>query len=296
MQDGLGLTVFVFIFGFRRFAADRAAQVRGHSTAMSDNPLPLGYEHVQKVWDAANKTLHDRPADERTEIGNEKNYTKYIVAHPIAVRLLNRTCNTILCRTHPALLVAQVSLRANVNPGRSGVNLKVADFKHSRRLFYLRSREKPDVIWLESLSLSDPIVEAYAERNKRDYPDQCYLDAGDSFDAFCAKFSTKDGRAALITEQQVPLKKGDVGEAFPCPADLGDIIAYIDGMFCALEPNTSAALPLPLLHLCGTDDSCVCSLSRAQRVNIGRSSCAQASSLHSMIAMLRIAVLRMTEK
>eukprot|EP00966_Prymnesium_polylepis_P322236 7378505-Prymnesium_polylepis.1 len=197
---------------------------------MSENPQPLNWETVQAVWDAGGETLRERPAEERTEVGKETNHTKYIVCSAIGVRCGPFPVFEPVLRSDSLLLSSsQVSMRASATPGRNGVNLKVADFKHSRRLFYTRSREAPNVLWLEQLSLSDPCVVAYAERDKRDYPDQCYLDPGDVFDAYCTLFGTKDGKAELVEAGQVPLKKGDVGEVFPSFSALADIVAHIDG-------------------------------------------------------------------
>ena len=86
-----------------------------------------------------------------------------------------------------------MSLRANAKPGRNGANLTVSDFKHSRRLYAVRSRESPNVLWLELLPPSDPSVVSYRERNKTEYPDQRYLDPGDVFDAFANDFNDKEG-------------------------------------------------------------------------------------------------------
>ena len=90
-----------------------------------------------------------------------------------------------------------MSLRASARPGRAGANLTVGDFKHSRRLFAVRSREAPNVLWLELLAPSDPAVVNYCERDKTEYPDHRYLDPADTFDAFATDFKDKEGCARL---------------------------------------------------------------------------------------------------
>ena len=91
-----------------------------------------------------------------------------------------------------------MSLRASAKPGRNGANLINSDFKHSRRLYAVRSREAPSVLWLELLPPSDPAVISYRERNKTEYPDQRYLDPADVFDAFALYFNEKEGCAATF--------------------------------------------------------------------------------------------------
>ena len=103
-----------------------------------------------------------------------------------------------------------MSLRAGAKPGRHGANLSVVDFKHSRRLFAVRSREAPNVLWLELLPPSDPAVVHYCERDKSEYPDQRYLDPGDTFDAFATDFSDKEGCAALPSPP-VPARRRSAG-------------------------------------------------------------------------------------
>ena len=84
-------------------------------------------------------------------------------------------------------------------------------------------------------------VREYCERDKRGYPDQEYLDHGDAIDAFLKCFATKDGRAQLMQDGQIPLKKGEVGTTFPKQSELADILIYIDGEFSPCPARLAAS-------------------------------------------------------
>ena len=96
---------------------------------------------------------------------------------------------------------AQVSLRSSARPGRAGGNLKTADFKHSRTLYYVTSREAPNIVWVEKFLPSAPEVKAYQARDKSEYPDQQYLDHGDTYSRRVRKSPVLSGTEFPVCQQ-----------------------------------------------------------------------------------------------
>ena len=123
----------------------------------------------------------------------------------------------------------QVSIRASAKPGRGGVGLRGCDFKCSKHVYAMISRQSPDVIWLEVLKPSDPAVKAFARRNKLGYPDQRYLDHGDTFDAFLMELDLDRTRkeGGFFQSSVVPKKKEEVGSVYPSLLELEDIHTWV---------------------------------------------------------------------
>ena len=96
------------------------------------------------------------------------------------------------------------------------------------------SRQSPQVIWLEVLKSSDPAVRAFARRNKLGYPDQRFLDHGDTFDAFMQELdldrSRKEG--GFFQSSIVPKKKDEVGSVYPSLLELEDIHSWVLESMC----------------------------------------------------------------
>ena len=173
---------------------------------MADNPLPAKWNEIQMVIDSETKKLRTRSPEDCTVSGAGVAHNKYIVAAPVAVCAQRM----LMCRICPRHVLTasrcawKVSMRGTAKPGRAGANLSVSDFKHSRRLYALCSREAPGVIWLEPLPSRDAAVVAFATRRKDECPDQKYLDHGDTFDAFCSEFNSMEQRALLFMRKQCP--------------------------------------------------------------------------------------------
>jgi hypothetical protein len=122
-----------------------------------------------------------------------------------------------------------VGIRSTAKPGRGGKDLHVSDFKHSRRVYATVSRESPNVIWLEEKLPSHPSVKAYVKRNKTEYPDQRFLDHGDTFDAFSVELELDKTRETegFFASTCVPKKHGEVGTVYPMLLELGDIHQFV---------------------------------------------------------------------
>jgi hypothetical protein len=131
-----------------------------------------------------------------------------------------------------------VSLKSRVKAGKDGKHVSPGNVKYTKKLFYVRSREKPEVIWCEVLPLSDPAVVAFKARDKTEYPDhmQCYCDPSDTFDAYCGELETTDGRKRLLDDGQIPLRAGEAANLYPKVTELADLIQAIDGM--PIHPHT----------------------------------------------------------
>jgi hypothetical protein len=121
----------------------------------------------------------------------------------------------------------QVSIRSNARPGRGGKDLRVTDLKHSRRVYATISREAPNVLWLEEMLPSNPSVKAYVKRNKMEYPDQRFLDHGDTFDAFSLELDLDKDKVGFFASTCMPKKHGEVGTVFPAMLELGDIHNFV---------------------------------------------------------------------
>ena len=128
------------------------------------------------------------------------------------------------------MISAQVSLRAKAKPGKGGTGLTPLDFKHTRRLYWSTSRERPKCLWPELLLPSDPAVQAYQSRHKEEYPDQYMLDHSDLFDHFLECFKDKQRRAQLVDSDVCPTTKLLAGEIFECKEKLVDIFQHVMGM------------------------------------------------------------------
>jgi hypothetical protein len=207
---------------------------------MADNPLPAKWNEIQMVIDSETKKLRTRSPEDCTVSGAGVAHNKYIVAAPVAVCAQRM----LMCRICPRHVLTasrcawKVSMRGTAKPGRAGANLSVSDFKHSRRLYALCSREAPGVIWLEPLPSKDAAVVAFATRRKDECPDQKYLDHGDTFDAFCSEFNSMEQRALLVMRKQCPLTHEQVGTVYPALEELQDIVDWVQG----------AQLPPPPAH------------------------------------------------
>lgn len=123
----------------------------------------------------------------------------------------------------------QVGIRSNAKPGRGGKDLRVNDLKHSRRVYATISREAPNVLWLEEMQPSNPAVKAYVKRNKIEYPDQRFLDHGDTFDAFSLELDLDKvrGTVGFFASTCMPKKHGEVGTVYPPMLELGDIHHFV---------------------------------------------------------------------
>ena len=70
---------------------------------------------------------------------------------------------------------SQLSLKSSAVPGRGGANVKGSDLKYSRDLYWITSRESPNVIWAEVHKPSSQLVRDYIARDKSMYEDQQFL-------------------------------------------------------------------------------------------------------------------------
>ena len=144
----------------------------------------------------------------------------------------------------------QVSIRASAKPGRGGVGLRGCDFKCSKNVYAMISRQSPNVIWLEVLKSSDPAVRAFARRNKLGYPDQRFLDHGDTFDAFMQELdldrSRKEG--GFFQSSIVPKKKDEVGSVYPSLLELEDIHSWVLESMCHALTLCCAAFLCNMVH------------------------------------------------
>ena len=120
-----------------------------------------------------------------------------------------------------------MAIRKPAKPGKGGMSLRANDFKPSRNV--LISRQSPNVIWLDKLTMSDPSVKAFARRNKESYPDQRFLDHGDTFDAFTQDLDLDKERkqSGLFESSFVPKKHGEVGRVYPEMLELDDIHSHV---------------------------------------------------------------------
>ena len=165
----------------------------------------------------------------------------------------------------------QVSIRASAKPGRGGVGLRGCDFKCSKHVYAMISRQSPDVIWLEVLKPSDPAVKAFARRNKLGYPDQRYLDHGDTFDAFLMELDLDRTRkeGGFFQSSVVPKKKEEVGSVYPSLLELEDIHTWVlESTRCRLTLCSVQASPSR--HFCEGRVDCQmiahCNRSHASRL------------------------------
>ena len=212
------------------------------TSIMASNPLPHDYHLEQAVLE--NSILRVRRADERTTTSTATKHTKFVIAAPIGVcdKLRMHDHFLMACAlTARARVPSQVTVRGSAKPGRNGANLTATSFMHSRTLWACVSREAPNVVWCESLKLSDPVVKAFNRRDKRAYPDQRFLDHGDTFDAFTTELDMDKGRKAggFFASSVVPKTKGETGTVYPVLLELGDIHRHV------LEGE-----PLLSLHVC----------------------------------------------
>ena len=240
---------------------------------MSDNPPPSNYNRDQVVRDGTTGALRVRRADEFTRASAAQAHERFIIAAPIGVRLpaLRKPqpwsrCDG--CYSRGSFTSdRQVSIRASAKPGRGGVSLRACDFKCSKHVYAMISRQSPNIIWLEVLKPSDPAVKAFARRDKLGYPDQRYLDHGDTFDAFLMELdldrTRKDG--GFFQSSVVPKKKEEVGSVYPSLLELEDIHTWVlESTRCRLalcSVQASHSLPPSLTH--SLTHSLVCILSRS---------------------------------
>ena len=203
-----------------------------------DNPIQEGWEGVVVTLDAVSGRLRVRTAEERTTASNAIEHNKFLIATPICVRL--RPTLSLLARvvcdginvcgltrgTRILVLAHQVSLRAHTKPGRNGVHLKDTDFKHSRKMYASISKENHSSIWIECLNPGDPLVKNFASRDKQGYPDQFFLDPGDTMEEFNNRFNASVASREKLGKA-VPLKVDAVGEIFPPLIEYEDILAHV---------------------------------------------------------------------
>ena len=139
-----------------------------------------------------------------------------------------------------------MSLRSTAKPGHNGANLSTNDLKHTRHTYAVTSRQARDVIWLEPLRASDPVVVAFEQRDKRHYPSQQFLDHGDTFDAFCTEFLNEKSRRQLIERSQLPTKKtGPAGAVYPELPELSDIFEHVKGTAAPSRLSRRLSRPPP---------------------------------------------------
>jgi hypothetical protein len=220
---------------------------------MSDNPPPSNYNRDQVVRDVTTGALRVRRADEFTRASAAQAHERFIIAAPIGVRLpaLRKPqpwswCDLGCYSRGTFTRDRQVSIRASAKPGRGGVGLRGCDFKCSKHVYAMISRQSPDVIWLEVLKPSDPAVKAFARRNKLGYPDQRYLDHGDTFDAFLMELDLDRTRkeGGFFQSSVVPKKKEEVGSVYPSLLELEDIHTWVlESTRCSLTLCSVQASP-----------------------------------------------------
>ena len=98
-------------------------------------------------------------------------------AHACACsKAVQLTIDTCVC------VRSQLSLKSSAVPGRGGANVKGSDLKYSRDLYWITSRESPNVIWAEVHKPSSQLVRDYIARDKSMYEDQQFLVVGDLYD------------------------------------------------------------------------------------------------------------------
>ena len=178
---------------------------------MGENPPPLNFQLEQVICDQNGPRI--RREEERTAAGDEISHHKFIIAAPVGVSasIMHRSQLSMFCARMYHTDPEQVSLRGTARPGRAGASLKCPDFKHSRHTYALISRQSPNIVWLEQMMPSNPCVKAYVQRHKEEYPDQRYLDHGDTFDAWCVDFDHDRERKedGFFASSAVPKKQSE---------------------------------------------------------------------------------------
>ena len=81
-----------------------------------------------------------------------------------------------------------MSFYSTADPRGKAENIKVADMKYSRNVYYCMSRQNDKLLWPEVLTSDNVAVKQYLSRRKENYPSQEYLEHGETFQSFCDIF------------------------------------------------------------------------------------------------------------